>query len=239
MRREVIGDAELWLGDCREVLPTLSGIDAVVTDPPYGIGRQNRSPRAGKLHSAQRANQDWIEGDNEPFDPAPWLTFPNCVLWGANHYAKLLPYAGRWLVWNKLGALQPWDMYSDIEIAWCSDDGADKLFSHLWKGLCQAGAGVKREHPTQKPVELMEWCLGFFPHAQTILDPFMGSGTTGVSCVDLGRKFIGIEIDERYFDIACKRIEKAQLQRDLFIHAPPAADPAEARTVDMFAEPAA
>ena len=85
----------------------------------------------------------------------------------------------------------------------------------------------------------MEWCLGFVPNARTILDPFMGSGTTGVACARLGRRFIGIEIEERYFDIACRRIEAAQRQKDLFVHAPVAEDPADARLADLFAEPEA
>ena len=81
-----------------------------------------------------------------------------------------------------------------------------------------------KQHPTQKPVALMQWCLGFLPDAKTILDPFMGSGTTGVACVKLGRKFTGIELDSDYFDIACKRIEEAYRQPDMFI-APPEPNP--------------
>ena len=83
--------------------------------------------------------------------------------------------------------------------------------------MCQKGAGVKRDHPTQKPVELMEWCLGFIPESGMIFDPFMGSGTTGVACVRLGKKFVGCELNEPYFDIAIRRIEAAQRQSDLFV----------------------
>ena len=108
----------------------------------------------------------------------------------------------------------------------------------LWNGMIRKGHDV-REHPTQKPVGVIEWCLGFVPNAQTILDPFMGSGTTGVACARLGRRFIGIEIEPRYFDIACRRIENAYKQADLFVEQPIPEDPAEARLRDLFAEPEA
>lgn len=208
-----IGRATLYLGDCRDILPTLSKVDAVVTDPPYGIGYAGGVPSVA--NSTGHANTETIKWDGDAFDPSPWLEWP-CILWGANHYAQRLPH-GRWLAWNKLGGKEPWDQFSDVEFAWHNKRAADKIFSHLWKGLCQAGQGEKRFHPTQKPVALMKWCLGFIPNAQTILDPFMGSGTTGVAAVQMGRDFIGIEREPRYFDIACRRIEDAQRQGDLFI----------------------
>jgi len=211
-RTEVIGDATLMLGDCLEILPTLGRVDAVVTDPPYGIGYNASTP--SKLNSTGNVNLGRIIADDVPFDPAPWLAFP-CIMWGANHYAQRLPH-GRWLAWNKLGGKDPWDQFSDVEFAWQNTRAADKIFSHLWKGLCQAGQGEKRFHPTQKPVALMRWCMDFLPTATTILDPFMGSGTTGVAALQLGRKFIGIEIDSGYFDIACRRIEEAWKQPRLF-----------------------
>ena len=213
VRVETIGLATLYLGDCRDILPTLPNVDAVVTDPPYGIGYEGGVPSVA--NSTGHANTETIEWDREPFDPTPWLKWP-CILWGANHYAQRLPH-GRWLAWNKLGGKEPWDQFSDVEFAWHNKRAADKIFSHLWKGLCQAGSGEKRFHPTQKPVPLMKWCLGFLPDAQCILDPFMGSGTTGVAAVQMGRSFIGIEREPKYFDIACKRIEDAQRQGDFFI----------------------
>lgn len=216
-RVEQIGDATLYLGDCLEILPTLDKVDAVVTDPPYGI---NYQPGGGGKGQHKRRNDAPVAGDAEPFDPSPWMGWP-CILWGANHFSARLPH-GRWLAWNKLGDLKPWDDFCDVEFAWHSRRAADRIFSLLWKGICQADKrnGGRRWHPTQKPIALMEWCLGFEPTAQTILDPFMGSGTTGVACAKLGRKFIGIEIDEGYFDIACRRIEDAYKQPDLFV-APP------------------
>lgn len=216
-RVEHIGRATLYLGDCRDILPALSGIGAVLSDPPYGIGYKGGIPVNRGISSTKTGNTEDIGWDGEPFDPSPWLQWP-CILWGANHYASRLPH-GRWLAWNKLGGKEPWDQFSDVEFAWHNERAADKIFSHLWKGLCQAGAGEKRFHPTQKPVALMKWCLGFLPEAEAILDPFMGSGTTGVAAVQMGRRFIGIEREPKYFDIACKRIEDAQRQGDMFIAA--------------------
>jgi site-specific DNA-methyltransferase (adenine-specific)/modification methylase len=217
MRTEVIGDATLYLADCLEVLPTLGRVDAVVTDPPYGIAHKAHSNTPRNGWKGKKAYADaTIHGDAKDFDPTPWLKHP-CILWGANHYAQSLP-RGRWLVWNKLGHLEPWDSFSDVEIAWMNERGSDRLFSLLWKGLAQGEktGGGERFHPTMKPVALMRWCLGFVPEAQVILDPYMGSGTTGVAALQLGRKFIGIELDPGYFDIACKRISEAWAQPRLF-----------------------
>lgn len=222
IKRDVtIGDCRMILGDCMAVMPTLGEVGAILTDPPYGIGYQRGAGGGGK-HS--RRNLKAVAGDNAPFDPAPFIGVP-CIMWGANHYAARLPH-GRWLAWNKLGAKEPWDDFCDVEFAWQNVRAADRIFSLLWKGICQ---GVKddggvRQHPTQKPIDLMRWCLGFLPDAETILDPFMGSGTTGVACVKEGRKFIGIELDPDYFDIAVKRIRDAYAQPDMFV-APPAAKP--------------
>ena len=214
-RIERIGDAELHLGDCLEILPTLGKVDAVVTDPPYGIGHKmtqgGNSPR----------NTKPIFGDDKPFDPSPFLIWP-CLMFGGDHFSERLP-AGTFHVWDKNPHGAVTDAFSDAELFWTSWGGARRVFRHLWKGMCQASekGGKQRWHPTQKPIALMEWCLGFLPDAQTILDPFMGSGTTGVACAKLGRKFIGIEIDPGYFDIACKRIDDAYRQRDLFRDAAP------------------
>jgi site-specific DNA-methyltransferase (adenine-specific) len=207
----------IYEGDCREIAPTLGGIDAVVSDPPYGISYQRGAGgRAGAHSQADQSRNDApVIGDNAAFDPAPWLTFPEVLLWGADHYAAGLPH-GRWLAWNKLGDRKPWDDFSDVEFAWLNKRGSSRIFSHLWKGLCQAGAGVRRDHPTQKPVELMSWCLGFI-EGRTILDPFMGSGTTGVAAVKDGRGFVGIEIEPKYFEIACRRISAELAAPRLFV----------------------
>lgn len=216
-RVERIGDATLYLGDCREILPTLSGIDAVVCDPPYGISYKSPTGRGKTI----RGDYAVIHGDTEPFDPTPFLGFPQVVLFGANHYASRLPDSAKWLVWDKRDGGTP-NNNSDCELAWVKEGGSARLIRHLWNGMLKASERDElRVHPTQKPVAVMEWVLRqTTDDGNTVLDAYMGSGTTGVACLKTTRKFIGIEIDPGYFDIACRRIETAYKQPDLFI-APP------------------
>jgi site-specific DNA-methyltransferase (adenine-specific) len=232
IRREQIGAAELWLGDCRDILPTLSGVDAVVTDPPYGIGFSHGGGGGCLARSTAFADVT-IHGDNEPFQPEVWLGFPQTILWGANHYASRLPDASCWLTWDKRDGVCSNDQ-ADCEHAWTNLGGPARITRHLWNGMLKASErGEVRVHPTQKPVAVMEWCARLT--TGTILDPFMGSGTTGVACARLGRKFIGIEIEPRYFDIACRRIEAAQRQADLFVQQPtPDLDAAYQRQPVLF-----
>lgn len=221
----IIGDATLYLGDCLEILPTLGQVDAVVTDPPYGIGYVKGSGgRTGAYRGSKEncgRNTAPIVGDDRPFDPIPWLAYRNVLMWGANHFVRRIPEGcGRWLAWNKLDDMEPFDDFSDVEFAWHSLGKASRICNFKWKGgiaRVKAGEDKTRDHPTQKPVGLMLWCLNQIGAAETILDPFMGSGTTGVACVKMGRKFIGVEIEPKYFDIACRRIEEAQRQPDMFI----------------------
>lgn len=216
-RVETIGDCTLYLGDCREVLPTISRDGtAVVSDPPYGISYVKGG--GGKGFGAAR-NSAPIVGDDEPFDPAPWLEFPEVILWGANHFAARLPH-GRWLAWDKLAGVQPFDSFSDVEFAWVKGRGKDRIFSHLWKGVLKGsektgGKHQERWHPTQKPIVLMRWCIDQTT-AGLVFDPYMGSGTTGVAAVQAGRRFVGCEVDRGYFDVACRRIEEAYRQPKLF-----------------------
>jgi DNA modification methylase len=216
-REEIIGDCRLILGDCLEVLPSLGPVDAVVTDPPYGIGMDG-----GKIGKAvyEQKNWDATAGD---ISQILGLNIPS-IVWGGNYFE--VPPSDRWLVWDKKN--DP-TTFADCELAWTNIPGAVRVFRWLWSGPYQQ----KREdrfHPTQKPLALLEWCIGFLPNARTILDPFMGSGTTLVACAKLGRKGIGIEIDEGYFDIACGRVRKAYAQPDLFI-APPS--PAKQEAMDL------
>lgn len=214
-RREQIGDATLWLGDCREILPLLPKVDAVVTDPPYGIGYAHRG-KGGKLARSTQFGGVAVTGDDVPFDPSFLLEYPAAIIFGGNHFADRLPASPSWLIWDKRDGVCSNDQ-ADCEIAWTNVGGPARVMRHLWNGMLKATErGDIRVHPTQKPVAVMEWCLGFLPNAQTILDPFMGSGTTGVACAKLGRKFIGIEIEPKYFDIACKRIDEAYRQPRLF-----------------------
>lgn len=225
MRVEHIGDATLYLGDCRDVLPTLGKVDAVVTDPPYGIGFQpnTRSTSANDTYAGGHFGTDFspIHGDDSAFDPSPFITQP-AILWGANNYAARLPDSNGWLCWYKAGGISGFRM-SECEMAWTNVLNSTRHIDHMWHGFKRASQnGEKVAHPTEKPVAIMAWCLGFVPDAQTILDPFMGSGTTGVACAHEGRRFIGIEREPAYFDIACKRIADAYAQPRLFAPSPPA-----------------
>ena len=140
------------------------------------------------------------------------------VLWGADYYKTKLPDVGQFLVWDKSCGQCGATTFIDAEFAWMNRRNARCIYRHLWLGILREGEALtngKRQHPTQKPVELMRWCLktARIGLGKAVLDPYMGSGSTGVACVTSGRKFIGIEIDPDYFDIACKRIEKAQQQQ--------------------------
>ena len=208
-RREELADGVVcYLGDCRLIFPILPRVDACITDPPYGIAHIKGAGGHGKHN---RRNIAPIIGDATPFDPVNLLAFGNVIMWGADHYCARLPAdSGRWLAWNKLDGMDSFDSFSDVEFAWHSRKGASRIFSYKWKGIAsvKAGEDATRQHPTQKPIGLMMWCIAQCGVADeaTILDPFMGSGTTGVAAVSLGRRFLGIEIEPRYFDIACRRI---------------------------------
>ena len=227
------GQVRLIQGDCREVLPTLGKVDAVVSDPPYGMDFDTDSRRftGGKRSVIRGAGRDdrKIHGDDIEFDPTPWLHFEDVILWGSNHYAQKLPI-GSTLIWLKRYEHQYGTFLSDAEIAWQNSGyGVYALHAPDSMGRRQLeftgnAFGTETAHPTQKPVALMDWCIKRV-RGNVILDPFMGSGTTGVAAVKLGRKFIGIEIEPRYFEIACKRIEKALAQGDMFIERPKADAP--------------
>jgi site-specific DNA-methyltransferase (adenine-specific) len=173
-----------------------------------------------------------IAGDLKPFDPSPFLALGvPTILWGANHYGSRLPDASKWLVWDKRRGTAVND-FADCELAWTNLKGVARCLPHLWNGaLRDSERGVPRVHQTQKALVVMEWCLGFLPDADTILDPFMGSGTTLVACAKMGRKGIGIELDPNYFDIACRRVEEVYRQPDLFVAPPP--PPPEQVTLDF------
>jgi len=219
-----IGDCTLYQGDCRELLPLLPRVDAVVTDPPYGIKQANGFGGFGGFGGmGSPIARRQYDGQWDDDRPAPSTFFavlkaaPVHIVWGGNYFADMLPVGRKWLFWDKC---QTMPTYSDGEMAWTSIDGvATKRIVYSNNGLMAREKG--RVHPTQKPVEVIKWSIGHLPepHNKTILDPFMGSGTTGVACVKLGRKFIGIELEPKYFDIACRRIEEAYKQPDLFIEA--------------------
>ena len=214
-----IGNATLYLGDCREILPTLDKVDAVITDPPYGIGA-DKNQRANKRHGkAAAASKDYgfADWDSKPPEKELIDSIVDCanvsVLWGGNYFH--LPPSQCWLVWDKENGNNG---YADCELAWTNMDKAVRRIKWRWAGMLQQDMANKedRVHPTQKPLNVMLWCIEQAGNPQTILDPFMGSGTTGVAAVQMGRKFIGIEREPKYFDIACERIENAQRQQRMF-----------------------
>lgn len=214
-----IGNATLYLGDCMDILPTFDKVDAVITDPPYGIGadkgKKGTIPfKGGKAYEMAWHTENTWDKDRpckEIFD----LMVKNsekAIIWGGNYFADWLSPQGKWLWWDKC---QTMPTYGDGELAWTNLSGTTpKKF--VWANNKIFADRTVRHHPTQKPLELMAWCIEQAGNPKTILDPFMGSGTTGVAAIQLGRKFIGIEREPKYFDIACKRIEQAVAQGQLF-----------------------
>jgi site-specific DNA-methyltransferase (adenine-specific) len=222
-----IGDCELWLGDCREILPKLGKIDALVTDPPYGMAHSGNSSRFSGGNTSRGIGSDHgpIVGDDAPFDPSHLLIGDLQVIWGLNHFSNHLP-RGAALVWLKRNDDALGSFLSDAEIAWFSKGCGVYAYREVFAGSRRAieGSGDpygQSAHPTQKPVGLMRWCIQKCGAAPTIADLYMGSGTTGVAAVLEGRSFIGCEIEPRHFDTACKRIEAAYKQRPLFAAEPP------------------
>ncbi len=226
-RVEHIGDATLYLGDCLDILPTLDRAHALISDPPYGISTNtDRSHRCARLSKGAMPT-DWaphkaVHGDDQPFDPAALLDFKQVVLWGANHYCDKLPGAPHWLVWDKREGTTP-DDNADCELAWTNVRGPARMFRHLWRGLCRrgeeniaSGRQAWRLHPTQKPVALMTWCIQQVGTPAVVIDPYMGSGSTGVAAARMGLQFIGVEIDADYFEVCCERINDAYRQQRLF-----------------------
>lgn len=215
---------DLRLGDCLEILPTLpaGSVDAVITDPPYGMDWDTnstrfsggQSPLIGRTDGDGRDDWGDVVNDDKPFDPSPWLQFPKVILWGYNHFADKLP-TGTTLVWIKRADHLFGSFLSDAELAWMKGGRGVYCFRKQFPPpkRMQEGNG-KVLHPNQKPVALFSWCIkraGLEP-GQTILDPFMGSGSCGVAAMHAGLNYIGCEISPKYYAIAERRIKEAQLQ---------------------------
>lgn len=219
IEKVTIGNATLYLGDCLELLHAglLKDADAIISDPPYGIGYVHGGGHTentpGKLNARQHTRP--IIGDDKPFDPSPWLSDkkdkqPAILLFGADHYKTRLPEGGRFICWDKSCGQGAAASFCDAEFMWTNRKNPRSIVRHFWMGATRAGeyssrAGVKKLHPSQKPVEVMIWCIEHcrIGLGKTILDPYMGSGTTGVAAIRTGRHFIGCELDREYFDIAC------------------------------------
>lgn len=232
MERVEIGDAVLYLGDCAEIIGDLPRKNAaLVSDVPYGMDWDTDSTRftGGSIQRGKgRDDHGAIEGDAEPFDPTPWLQWPEVIVWGCNHYLDKLPPGGM-LVWLKKRPELFGSFLSDCEVAWRK--GSAGVFAHYKQfpppsRMAESGNG-QVAHPTQKPLSLMSWCIDL-TKAGTIIDPYMGSGTTIVAALSKGRKAIGIEKKPEFFAAAVRRVEAA------------VKDAAEAaRQHDMFVAPAA
>jgi DNA modification methylase len=224
-RKEQIGDCTLILGDCREILPLLPKVDAVVTDPPFGLAdKWQGGGGKGRSSWAFNPNEAMAWDREAPAVVASLADYAaEVVIWGGNYFH--LPPSRGWFVWDKK---QP-DTFTtgQCELAWTNMDRTIRAFR---LAQCEQANEGPKFHPTQKPLSLMLWTLKWLS-GETIIDPFAGSGTTGVACVKLGRKFIGIEIEPKYFDIACKRIEQAYAQPDMFVQ-PPAPKPEQLNLMD-------
>lgn len=211
MKPVIIGDAMLYLGKSETILPLIERVGACITDPPYGIGASAGTGKYGRLKVEKTGDYNW---DNEIPDEELMLlvlaSAERCVIFGGNYFP--LPPSRNFLIWDKGAGFKGRD-FAECEMAWCSWDGNARV---LTRDPLARGDYKSKEHPTQKPVAVMQWAIEHAGAAEIIVDPFMGSGSTGVAALQLGRKFIGIERDERYFDIACQRIERAVSQGQLF-----------------------
>lgn len=201
----------VYHGDCRELLPTLE-YAVVVSDPPWGSETATNAQRFTRAASPWWKNVDTskivahkrIEGDREEFDPRPFIDRP-AILWGANHFTRHLPHSGGWLIWDKRQGAEDmaekgWPL-GEAELAWTNVRGSTRVFRNLWSGLLRSTEKGEFYHPTQKPLALMKWCLQFVPDG-VVLDPYAGSGTTGVAAKHIGRRAILVEVEEQY----CERI---------------------------------
>ena len=206
---------KLYKGDCLEIMKDIpdKSVDVVITDPPYGILGGSKTIGGSKLYKANEYNCEW---DNERLSEdilkEIFRISKNQIIFGYNYISDMLPITNSLVVWDKKEKNNWFDNFSDGEIIWTSYKKPLRIFRFLWMGALRKGKRIKRVHPTQKPVELMEWLIKNYTNENDIiLDPFMGSGSTGIACVNTNRSFIGIELDENYFNIAKERIENAKV----------------------------
>jgi site-specific DNA-methyltransferase (adenine-specific)/modification methylase len=221
----IIGNATLYCGNCLEILQKLSCEDmALITDPLY---RTRFTPGTKSRRNLRNSSLDWKNDGDAPkpewhdMKTSPLTDFRNldgykeAIIWGGNNLDNI-PAARGWLVWDKRGNLTS-DDYGDGELAWTNLNTVIRIHRQKWRGIVREGienvSNGPKVHPFQKPLALMEWCVNMT--TRDVIDPFMGSGTTGVACMTLGRRFIGIEIEQKYFDIACERIDQAWRQQRL------------------------
>lgn len=221
-RKVIIENCTLYLGDCEKIIPILEDICAVVTDPPYGI-KENYKKSRSRENLAKSGKYGEFDWDKKPATKTQIEMMRNIskyqIIFGGNYFD--LPPTSCWLIWDKENGKSD---FADCEIAWSNLKKAIRLIRWQWHGMIRKGEmdktknPITRKHPTQKPVGVMKWCIDQLPKdTSTILDPFMGSGTTLVACAEMGKKGIGIEINQEYFDVACERVKEACRQKDLFL----------------------
>ena len=191
-------DITIYHADCADVLPSIdpTDVDLLLTDPPYGIDYVGSD-----IHDTRT-----IQGDSEPFDPTPLLRFNRLVLFGANNYADKLPASPGWIVWDKRLQSSESVSWPDGDLAWTNFVKSIRIYRHLWAGPIRTGERPTFIHPTQKPVGLMRWILEQWTQpGDLVLDPYMGSGPIAQACFELGRRYIGVEIEEQYCAITVER----------------------------------
>lgn len=210
----------LYHGDCREIdLPSPSEVALLLTDPPYGVSESTN--RASRGRGQMTASLDFapVHDDDKPFDPSLWLAYPRSVLFGANYFADKLPLSSSWIVWDKLDGLKTdkrdvgFDDNADCELAWSNLGGPARIISVRWKGMLKGDdRDVVRHHPTQKPTGLMTRIIAAWTKpGDLVLDPYMGTGPVGVACQRLGRRYVGVEIIEKYCEVARSRMAQGSL----------------------------
>lgn len=199
----------IYNADCREVMPQLGTFDLLLTDPPYGIGADNRKKILSRGKCCNPKDYGETGWDKKPPNPDLIKQIRQIatkqIIWGGNYF--VVPPSQCWLVWDKENSGD----FADCELAWTNLKKAVRKFKWKWNGMIQEQMGAKKEqrvHPTQKPLMLMRWCLSLVPDAQTVIDPFMGSGTTLVAARVEGRQAVGIELNEKYCESAAKRLRQ-------------------------------
>jgi DNA modification methylase len=200
------------------VLPLINpdSVDLLIADPPYGFSQSKQLRPTRAAHDIGKSSGlPMVHGDDEPFDPTPLLIFDRKILFGANHYAKLLPETRSWLVWDKRDESEP-DNNGDAELIWTDIDGVIRTYRQCWRGVARANDSLepmKHVHPTQKPVNLMMWLLERYTKpGDLIFDPYMGSGPIAKACQLLGRRYIGVELVETYCATAVKRLQQSVMR---------------------------
>lgn len=223
MKKIEIENVTLYCGDCYEVLYAIPSNVALITDPPYGIGLKTNYKDRGRGNLAECNDFPEVIGDDKPFNPEPFLRFETIALFGANYFADKLSPMASWIVWDKLNGLKGkretgFCDSADCELIWTNSGKAARIISHRWMGMLKdSEQSERRLHPTQKPVALMEQLIRFLTkEGDTIFDPFMGVGATGIAAARQGYPFIGVEISDHYFEIARKRIEAVVAQSKMF-----------------------